>query len=161
MLSTPVLVRSPKLSSIEPSQYLGGWPPGNTRCCKLFATFDDSFYWFFTSGSKGIKPEHQIRFQIGVGGRLFNKPMPEKFDQLNWRCPAFIIDYVRIFEKVSSDTLSLEQMPECQDISLNNSQKVIDSVCKMAMDHIEKDESFVSIGKTNWCKFFLTEFNKI
>lgn len=40
MLSTPVLVRSPKLSSIEPSQYLGGWPPGNTRCRKLFATID-------------------------------------------------------------------------------------------------------------------------
>ena len=33
MLNTPVLVRSLKLSSVEPSQYLDGWPPGNTGCC--------------------------------------------------------------------------------------------------------------------------------
>ena len=33
MLNTPVLVRSLKLSSIELSQYLDGWPPGNTGCC--------------------------------------------------------------------------------------------------------------------------------
>ena len=31
-LNTPVLVRSLKLSSVEPSQYLDGWPPGNTGC---------------------------------------------------------------------------------------------------------------------------------
>ncbi len=35
MLNTPVLVRSLKLSNIEPSQYLDGWPPGNTGCCWL------------------------------------------------------------------------------------------------------------------------------
>ena len=33
MLNAPVLVRSPKLSSIEPRQYLDGRPPGNTGCC--------------------------------------------------------------------------------------------------------------------------------
>ena len=40
-LNTPVLVRSLKLSSVEPSQYLDGWPPGNTGCCW------QSFLWFF------------------------------------------------------------------------------------------------------------------
>ena len=35
MLKTPVLVWSLKLSNIEPSQYLDGWPPGNTGCCRL------------------------------------------------------------------------------------------------------------------------------
>ena len=35
MLNTPVLVRSLKLSNIEPSQYLDGCPPGNTGCCWL------------------------------------------------------------------------------------------------------------------------------
>ena len=34
-LNTPVPIRSPKLSSVEPSQYLDGLPPGNTRCCWL------------------------------------------------------------------------------------------------------------------------------
>ena len=39
MLNTPVLVRSLKLSNIEPSQYLDGWPPGNTGCCWLLNSF--------------------------------------------------------------------------------------------------------------------------
>ena len=36
MLKTPVLVWSLKLSSIEPCEYLDGWPPGNTRCWRQF-----------------------------------------------------------------------------------------------------------------------------
>ena len=41
MLKAPVLVWSLKLSSIEPCEYLDGWPPGNTWCCRpnLFPTF--------------------------------------------------------------------------------------------------------------------------
>ena len=39
-LNTPVLVRSLKLSSVEPSQYLDGWPPGNTGCC-----WQHIFFW--------------------------------------------------------------------------------------------------------------------
>ena len=38
-LNTPVLVRSLKLSNVESSQYLDGWPPGNTGCCWLNSTF--------------------------------------------------------------------------------------------------------------------------
>ena len=52
MLNTPVLVRSLKLSNIEPSQYLDGWPPGNTGCCwlsffSLFKTIFASFGWIW------------------------------------------------------------------------------------------------------------------
>ncbi len=39
MLKTPVLVRSPQLSNVEPGQYLDGWPPGNTGCCRHFTFF--------------------------------------------------------------------------------------------------------------------------
>ena len=48
MLNTPVLVRSLKLSNIEPSQYLDGWPPGNTGCCWLsfFSLFKTIFAFF-------------------------------------------------------------------------------------------------------------------
>ena len=35
MLNIPVLVWSLKSSNIEPGQYLDGWPPGNTGCCRL------------------------------------------------------------------------------------------------------------------------------
>ena len=38
-LNAPVLVRSPKLSSVGPAQYLDGWPPGNSRCCRLLLVF--------------------------------------------------------------------------------------------------------------------------
>ena len=38
-LSTPVLVWSLKLSSVGPTQYLNGWPPGNSRCCRLLFFF--------------------------------------------------------------------------------------------------------------------------
>ena len=49
-LSTPVLVWSLKLSSVEPAQYFDGWPPGNSRCCRLlffFSHHDPSFTFFF------------------------------------------------------------------------------------------------------------------
>ena len=46
-LNTPVLVRSPKLSNVEPSQYLDGWPPGNTRCSKCFI-------FIFISQTEGV-----------------------------------------------------------------------------------------------------------
>ena len=39
ILYTPVVVRSPKLSSIEPRRYLDGRLPGNTGCCWLFVFF--------------------------------------------------------------------------------------------------------------------------
>ena len=42
-LNTPVLVRSLKLSNVESSQYLDGWPPGNTGCCWLNSTFWPAF----------------------------------------------------------------------------------------------------------------------
>ena len=42
-LNTPVLVRSPKLSSVGPAQYLDGWPPRNSRCCRLFLFFCSFF----------------------------------------------------------------------------------------------------------------------
>ena len=49
-LSTPVPVWSLKLSRVEPAQYLDGWPPQNSRCCRLLFFFfhhDLSFTFFF------------------------------------------------------------------------------------------------------------------
>ena len=40
-LKAPVLVRSPQLSSVGPAQYLDGWPPGNSRCCRPFFFLSD------------------------------------------------------------------------------------------------------------------------
>ena len=51
-LNTPVLVRSLKLSSVEPSQYLDGWPPGNTGCCwqSFFVIIFKICIFFFGGG---------------------------------------------------------------------------------------------------------------
>jgi hypothetical protein len=54
MLNTPVLVRSLKLSNIEPSQYLDGWPPGNTGCCWL-QFFLQSFLFYGRFDEKMVK----------------------------------------------------------------------------------------------------------
>ena len=45
-LKTPVLVRSPKLTNVERGQYVDGWPPRNTACCRFF----NCFTWFCLPG---------------------------------------------------------------------------------------------------------------
>ena len=44
-LKIPLLVRSPKLGNVEPSQYLNRSPPGNTGCCRHFLKF---LLYYFT-----------------------------------------------------------------------------------------------------------------
>ena len=46
-LNAPVPVRSPKLSSIGPDQYLDVWPPGNIRCCRLLFYLPVFFILFY------------------------------------------------------------------------------------------------------------------
>ena len=52
-LNAPVPVRSPKLSSVGPDQYLDGWPPGNIRCCRLLFMYL-YFYFFKTKIKLGL-----------------------------------------------------------------------------------------------------------
>ena len=48
MMNAPFLVWSLKLSNSEPSQYLDGWPPGNTGCCWLsFFSWFKTIFWTF------------------------------------------------------------------------------------------------------------------
>ena len=58
-LNTPVLVRSLKLSNVESSQYLDGWPPGNTGCCWLpifyFSTVSRTFFLYFSLLALGAR----------------------------------------------------------------------------------------------------------
>ena len=60
-LNTPVLVRSLKLSNVESSQYLDGWPPGNTGCCWLL-----SFYSFLANFSMN----ESLNFSIHLANLL-------------------------------------------------------------------------------------------
>ena len=65
-LNTPVLVRSLKLSNVESSQYLDGWPPGNTGCCwllffVLFTHFSPLFWSIFARLHLSQVPNRQER----------------------------------------------------------------------------------------------------
>ena len=46
-LSTPVLIWSPKLSSVGHVQYLDGWPSRNHRCSRLCLLFPSFLFFFF------------------------------------------------------------------------------------------------------------------
>lgn len=65
-----------------------------------------------------IRENQQIRLQIGVGGRFFIEKFPDEFYELEWKCPSFIIDYVRIFEKSFNE--SSECTPYQWDIPRNS-----------------------------------------
>ena len=60
-LNAPVLVWSPKLSSVGPVQYLDGWPPGNHRCCRLL---------FFFRCSRSFTVSSWPFWEIGTGDVL-------------------------------------------------------------------------------------------
>ena len=68
-LKTPVLVRSPQLSNVEPGQYLDGWPPGNTGCCRHFYLI---FLSFFFSHSVCIYFFFGFFFQISFCFNILN-----------------------------------------------------------------------------------------
>ena len=79
-LNTPVLVWPwpLKLSIVESSQYLDGWPPGNTGCCwllffVLFTHFSPLFWSIFARLHLSQVPKRQKRFPCltreGVGGQ--------------------------------------------------------------------------------------------
>ena len=67
-LKTPVLVRSPKLSNVEPGQYLDGWPPGNTGCCRHFILI---FTRYFVSISLAICYIVSSMYDISCAIRIF------------------------------------------------------------------------------------------
>ena len=66
-LNTPVLVRSLKLSNVESSQYLDGWPPGNTGCCWLLTFY--SFLANFSMKESAIFGRKSVDFSKSLMGK--------------------------------------------------------------------------------------------
>ena len=64
-LNAPVLIWSPKLSSVGPVQYLDGWPPGNHRCCRLHLYFLFNLRLFATTCSSMSTTSIQLLLNIG------------------------------------------------------------------------------------------------
>lgn len=81
--------------------------------------------------------------------------MPELFEELHWKCPALIVDYIRIFEKIPQKVVNFEHLSKCNDISINNnvSSSVIKGICAQSMSLMkEKEKKLVVLVKSNWRK---------
>ncbi|KAF7492806.1 Beta-glucanase [Sarcoptes scabiei] len=83
----------------------------------------------FNNQSKYLKPFHQIRMQIGVGGIFFGEK--NILNKIDWKCPSFLIDYVRIYEPFDGENHSLEEIPECQFRIIDpfRDHQLIDAIC--------------------------------
>ena len=78
-LNTPVLVWSPKLSSVRPAQYLDGWPPGNSRCCSLLLFSISRIFSMFYCFHKVLivtRQDHRYFFHLWKTFRIFFSDIP-------------------------------------------------------------------------------------
>ena len=93
--------------------------------------FYDNFYgnWISFGPDKNVTSWHRIRLRLGVGGGNYADLLPTDFKELNWTCPAFIIDYVRVFEHV-------ENTESCHSFDERNEQTPID---------LEKEKHFIDL----------------
>ena len=112
--------------------------------------FDDAYSRPFPllNGS-GLNPGHQIRFQLGVGLEAFGQAMSSEFERLRWSCPAYVIDYVRVYEKVTDekDGDNVTSLANC-DVQLGTGsdvedEKKLEIVCKKSMEKMEKRAKIV------------------
>lgn len=66
---------------------------------------------------------------MGVGGRDFDRPDAiDHFEDLDWQCPAFIIDYVRVYQRVANETLG--------DCLVNWATRNETEIADATLDHI-------------------------
>lgn len=95
-----------------------------------------------------LKPaNYQIVLQMGIGGLLFEEKMlfhetsnldknTKSGDELDWKCPAFIIDYVRFYEKVENSKNESQQMIKCSDrkmlVQKSYKWSVVEEICQSA-----------------------------
>ncbi|KAH9403404.1 hypothetical protein TYRP_015293 [Tyrophagus putrescentiae] len=94
--------------------------------------------------------DHQIVLQTSIGGLLFEEKMllheasssslvdktAKSGDELDWKCPAFIIDYVRFYEKVENPKNESQQMIKCSDrkmlVQKSYKWSVVEEICQSA-----------------------------
>jgi len=83
--------------------------------------------------NRALVPGVHIRLQIGVGLEFFKQKIPDDFERLQWKCPAFIVDYVRVYERIHS----VEKLQSCKkDLSVSPAieEERIQKICKQVLD---------------------------
>lgn len=101
-------------------------------------SFDQNLTEPFSNHLNRINTPFQIVLMIGVGGDHFKEPTNSK--HLNWICPALIVDYIRVFDKVNQTG----DLPKCQ-FREPLSNDVIEDICQFALS---KSESLTDTSKT-------------
>lgn len=101
--------------------------------------------FFFNLIEKYLKPFHQLRLQIGVGGIFFHvKNLSEK---IHWNCPTLVVDYVRIYQYVDhmNNNDNDTQIPDCHFNTLLESTTkydiVLNKICTMTRQLDQTDSS--------------------
>ncbi|KAH9494040.1 hypothetical protein DERF_014758 [Dermatophagoides farinae] len=108
--------------------------------------FFDDYYSHkicFCNEKKYLKPFHQLRLQIGVGGIFFHvKNLSEK---IHWNCPTLVVDYVRIYQYVDHMNNNDTQIPDCHFNTLLESTTkydiVLNKICTMTRQLDQTDSS--------------------
>jgi hypothetical protein len=68
-----------------------------------------------------------------VGGSMFKDKFPDTFEELNWKCPALLVDYVRLFAPVP---VSGPVGPACPNVATENADKIREGICVDLMDSL-------------------------
>lgn len=112
---------------------------------------DTNTYNLHFTASNGMFAYHNIRLQIGIGGILFAKAMPEHFDQLQWKCPALIVDYVRVFKKIIKKDVNIDQFSKCNNIEKHTDESdIIQNICTQSMNLMKNKNNFFVSKDINW-----------
>ncbi|KAI2806738.1 Beta Gamma crystallin [Blomia tropicalis] len=103
---------------------------------------------------RSVETFHSFRFQLDVGGPFFPNPIPELFDELHWKCPAMIVDYIRVYKQVNlpANYPNQTNIHKCDGDWFNTveEREIIDKICQIAhnkSDERKNSESFLSSFK--------------
>lgn len=95
-----------------------------------------------------MAPGGVIRFQLGVGLEGYGQaPIPLTGDQLTplrWKCPAYVIDYLRVYKKAQkreNDTKEVSLFPNCDQKwgkGFENEDAKLKAICQRSLKKIGK-----------------------
>ena len=91
------------------------------------------------SESKTIKPHQQLSFRIGVGGKHY---VPTAWEEMTWKCPTIIIDYVRVFENIDALDHAAHNLNRCSDLRTKGKSYPIEEICANAVASLPKSQQF-------------------
>jgi len=118
--------------------YLSDLPPTDLHQFHLYGVeWNESEVAFFfddvytepvpLAANKSVESDVRIYLQIGV---VLDERKPIEFERIQWKCPALIVDYVRVYERIDS----VGQMKNCElQLESTKDEERIRSICDQVM----------------------------